>query len=239
MVNTPAAGDSEQAQLREFVEQIIQGEEQGNRRLALDLHDGLVQLMVASFQHLQAAQAWQQRDPALEQKELNQGLAILRQAITEARRLINELRPAGLDEFGLLQAIKLYMAQVEADTGWEICLTIAPEWRRLPADLETSLFRIVQEATTNARKYAQTNRLAVSLGLTVNSFFLEINDWGCGFVPEQVEAGLSGMHIGLVGIRERARSWGGTCIINSQPGKGTTIRIDFPIKLMLPDQQGG
>lgn len=237
MRESNASCDSDQVQLREFIERVIRNEEQDNRRLAFDLHDGLVQLMVASYQHLQAAQAWQQRDPALEQKELNQGLTILRQAISEARRLINELRPSGLDELGLVQAVKLYTAQTAADTGWDICLDISPEWRKLPADMETALFRIIQEAITNARKYSRTSRLAISLESLADKLVVTIRDWGCGFLPAKVVADQSGMHIGLIGIRERARLWGGICTIDSQPGKGTEIRIEFPNQYMSADTQ--
>ncbi|MCE5260219.1 MAG: sensor histidine kinase [Chloroflexi bacterium] len=237
MRESNAACDSDQVQLREFIERVIRNEEQDNRRLAFDLHDGLVQLMVASYQHLQAAQAWQQRDPALEQKELNQGLTILRQAISEARRLINELRPSGLDELGLVQAVKLYTAQTAADTGWDICLDISPEWHKLPADMETALFRIIQEAITNARKYSRTSRLAISLESLADKLVVTIRDWGCGFLPDKVVADQSGMHIGLIGIRERARLWGGICTIDSQPGKGTEIRIEFPNQYMSADTQ--
>jgi len=227
MPEAASSGASEEEQLRELLERIIHNEEKDNRRLALDLHDGLVQLMVAAFQHLQAAQAWQQRDPSAEQKELTQGMNLLRQAINEARHLINELRPAGLDEFGFVQALKLYIAQVATDTGWDISLDISPNWPRLPADLETTLFRIVQEAMTNARKYSLTNRMAIHLTAD-NMLHIEIRDWGRGFIPEQVQPDQAGIHIGLVGIRERARLWGGSCLIESVPGQGTVIRLEFP-----------
>jgi len=231
MLEDDVLADNDQGRLREYLEQIIKSEEQDNRRLAFDLHDGLVQMMVASYQHFQAAQAWQQRDPTAEQKELNQGIKLLRQAINEARRLINELRPSGLDELGFVQAVRIYTAQVAADTGWDYCLDISPEWPRLPADQETALFRIVQEAITNARKYAHTQKLAVTLSVS-NKLMLSIRDWGCGFIPEQINSDQSGAHIGLIGIRERARLWDGTCTIHSFPGKGTEIRVEFPNDLV-------
>lgn len=220
--------DSEETQLRGYLGSIIRNTETDNRRLAFDLHDGPVQLMVASFQHLQAAQAWRDRDPALEHKELQQGILILRQAINEARRLINELRPAGLDELGLAQALRLYTAQIAVDSGVDIHLDISDDWPQLSSDLETSLFRIIQEAISNARKYANSPSMAVTLKTLPEKLLVTIRDWGCGFCPEDVKTDLPGSHIGLIAIRERTRMMGGTCVVLSDPGQGTTIRIEFP-----------
>ena len=216
-------------QIRSFVENVITNEEQDSRRLALDLHDGLVQLIVASYQHLQSAQAWRRRDPDAEEKELEKGIQLLRRAIHEARRLIGELRPAGLDDFGLIHALQLYVAQLSADADWEVSLDIDPDWPPCPPALEAALFRIVQEATANARKYADAARIQVKLEADDEELSLTIRDWGKGFDPNEVASlPQQGLHIGLIGIRERARLWGGRCTIRSQPGQGTTIEIAIP-----------
>ena len=216
-------------QLRSFVENVITTEEQESRRLAFDLHDGLVQLVVASYQHLQTAQAGRARDPELEEREIEQGVQLLRRAIYEARRLISELRPAGLDDFGLVQALRLYVAQLAAEADWQVTLEVDPEWAALPSVLEAAIFRIVQEATTNARKYADARRLQIRLKSDAEQIGVIIRDWGKGFdlakvssTPEQ------GLHMGLVGIRERARLWGGQCLIETHPGKGTSIAVYIP-----------
>lgn len=216
-------------QIRSLVENMIANEEQDSRRLALDLHDGLVQLIVASYQHLQSAQAWRNRDPQAEERELERGVQLLRRAIYEARRLISELRPAGLDDFGLVHALRLYVAQLSADMDWEVDLDVDPDWPPCPPALEAALFRIVQEATTNARKYADAPRIQVKLEAREEELILTVKDWGKGFDPNKVFAtSQQGLHIGLVGIRERARLWGGRCTIQSQLGEGTTIEIAIP-----------
>jgi signal transduction histidine kinase len=217
-------------QLRSFVENVITTEEQDSRRLAFDLHDTLVQIIVASYQHLQTAQAWRGRDPAAEGRELEQGIQLLQRAIYEARRLIAQLRPAGLDDFGLVHALRLYVAQLMAEADWQVDLMVDPRWTSLAPALEAALFRIVQEATHNAQKYAQAARVQVRLERDDEHLSVTIRDWGKGFDPAAVASEpQQGLHMGLVGIRERARLWGGQCSIESRPGRGTSIRVRIPL----------
>lgn len=221
--------DAQKAQLRSLLDQVILSEEQDSRQLALDLHDGLVQLIVAAFQHLQTAQAWRERDPGVEEREVQRGVQILQQAIYEARRLIGQLRPAGLDDFGLVHALRAYVAQLAAEEPWQVSLEVDPRWGPLPAPLEAGLFRIVQEATHNARKYAQADRLHVSLRIQGDDLVVSVRDWGQGFDPRAVATEpIKGLHIGLVGIRERALMFGGSCRIESAPGQGATITVRVP-----------
>jgi len=227
-------------QLRSFVEQVITGEEQESRRLAFDLHDGLVQIIVASYQHLQTAQAWRGRDPQTEERELNQGVQLLRQAIYEARRLIGQLRPAGLDDLGLVHALQIYVAQLASESGWQVSLEVDPDWIKLSPALEAALFRIVQEATTNARKYAAAERVVVQLRAPGDAYEVTVRDWGKGFDPAALASGAPqdgslGGRMGLIGIQERARMWGGRCEIDSQPGEGTRVTVRIPKGRALGD----
>lgn len=225
-------------QLRSFVENVITSGEQESRRLAFDLHDGLVQLIVAAYQHLQTAQAWRTRDPGTEEKEIEQGVQLVRRAIYESRRLISQLRPTGLDDFGLVHALRLYVAQLATEADWRVSLDVDPHWSALPPTLEAALFRIVQEATTNARKYANAPRVQIQLRVLQDQFYVGIRDWGRGFNPKGVLAlPQQGLHMGLIGIRERAHLWGGCCVIKSQPGKGTSIEVYIPRSRALAEEK--
>jgi signal transduction histidine kinase len=154
---------------------------------------------------------------------------LLKQAIYESRRLIGRLRPAGLDDFGLVHALRVYVAQLAGDADWEIALEVDPNWPKLPAALEAALFRIVQEATTNALKYAEAPRVLVQLKVDVDDLCAQIQDWGKGFDPKEVASvPQQGLRMGLIGIRERARLWGGRCVIKSRPGKGTSVEVYIP-----------
>jgi len=143
--------------------------------------------------------------------------------------LIGQLRPAGLDDFGLVHALRLYLAPLATDEGRDVSLDVDPDWPELPSSLEAALYRIVQEATTNIRKYADSCRFRIELHNLPDDLVVSIRDWGRGFDPETVSARPEqGMHMGLIGIRERARMWGGRCIIDSQPGRGTVITVTIP-----------
>jgi len=121
------------------------------------------------------------------------------------------------------------VAQLATDADWQVSLAVDPAWQPLPVALEAALFRIVQEATTNARKYAEAARVEIQLQAGSEQILLSIRDWGKGFNPAQVASvPQQGLHMGLIGIRERARLWGGTCVIKSQPGKGTSIEVCIP-----------
>lgn len=226
-------------QLRTFVSDVIRSDERESRQLALDLHDGLVQMIVGSYQHFQAAQAWRGREATTEQLELAKGIQILREAIMEARRLISQLRPAGLDDFGLEQALRLYLSQARAMAPWDVAFTVETPMPSLMPEAEASLFRIVQEAVTNALKHSQADLVDVRLKSTGQDLVLSIQDSGCGFDPGGVQSQPErGLHVGLVGIRERARMLGGSCTVESSPGAGTTIAVTVPLAAIVMPKEG-
>lgn len=216
-------------QLHNYLETVIVKEEQESRQLAFDLHDGLVQAIVAAYQHLQTAQVWRSRDPGVEEQEIEQSIRLLRESIYEARRLIGQLRPAGLDDFGLVHALRLYVAPLSTAEDWQISLKVDPNWGSLSPALEAAIFRMVQEAVTNARKYSDVRRLEIELDAPPDELRISVQDWGPGFDPNAVTAiPEQGLHMGLIGIRERARLWGGQCRIDSRPGEGTRIMVRIP-----------
>ena len=216
-------------QLHNYLETVIVKEEQESRQLAFDLHDGLVQAIVAAYQHLQTSQVWRDRDPSVEEQEIDQCVRLLRESIYEARRLIGQLRPAGLDDFGLVHALRLYVAPLSTAEDWQVSLKVDPNWGTLPPALEAAVFRMVQEAVTNARKYSDVRRLEIELQAPADELVISVRDWGPGFDPSAVTAiPEQGLHMGLIGIRERARLWGGQCRIDSRPGDGTRITVRIP-----------
>jgi len=229
--------ETQKEQLRKFVNEVIANEERDSRRLAFDLHDGLVQQIVAAYQHLQTAQAWRARDAQVEERELERGVSILKESIVEARRLIGQLRPAGLDDFGLARAVRLFANQQAAANEWDVELEVDSYWPALPPMVEAALYRIVQEATNNARKYARSKRLLIALHTEPHELAVIVQDWGCGFDPDAVPVSPEQtLRMGLVGIRERTNLLGGVCVIRSAPGSGTRVEIRIPRELALEDR---
>jgi signal transduction histidine kinase len=210
-------------------------QDQVQQQLAYELHDGLAQLLLSATYRLETfATLWQHR-AARAEPHLVSGLETLQQAMAETRRLMARLRPVLLETLGLLPAVQQYVEERGHEAGWEVEYGAEVAGLRLPPEAETALFRMIQEAVTNAQKHAETPKLSVVLqreGGHGETYVVSIRDWGCGFEPARVLA--SAQHFGLLGMRERARLLGGTCSIVSRPGQGTTVTIRLPLPPHAP-----
>ena len=170
-------------------------------------------------------------DAPLAEDQLGRGRGKLRQAIVETRRLMTQLRPVSLETLGLIPAVQQYLNELGKDADWEIDYHAEVAALNLSPDGETALFRILQEALTNAWKHAQTSMVRLSLhteGEKDNLLVVCVQDWGIGFVPARIHSDAQG--VGLMGMRERARQLGGVCSIESRPGHGTTVRLRIPLQ---------
>ena len=209
----------------------LRSQEQERRKIAYDIHDGIAQLMVGAHQHLEAFEHLWRGDATVAGDQLVRGRSKLRQAIVETRRLMTQLRPASLETLGLIPAVQQYLNELGRDAGWKIDYHAEVTSLNLTPDEETALFRIVQEALTNAWKHAQTSMVRVSLhteGEKDDLLVVHVQDWGKGLEPAQAHADTNG--IGMGGMRERARVLGGVCSIESRAGRGTTVRLRIPLR---------
>lgn len=156
-------------------------------------------------------------------------VAELRQLVVstlqDVRRLAVELRPAALDDFGLVPAIERLRDIVQEQS--EISVEVQSELSdaRLPADAETALYRIAQEAFTNVLKHAGAARVTVRLSRRDDNVTLVIHDDGKGFDPTSIREG----GLGLLGMRERVALLGGRLTIDSSDGAGTMLRAEVPV----------
>jgi signal transduction histidine kinase len=223
-----------------LVNGLLNAQEEERRTLAYDLHDGLTQLIMASHSHLETFQAaHQEGDKETANTELEQGLHYLQEAVVESRRLINGLRSLALDDLGLVGALEQLMAEEKVHANWQQANLIQNVGeRRFDSTLETTVFRVAQEALTNARKHANTSKIELRLHVnagdqpTTEHLTLEVQDWGCGFVPEQKTKDYR--HFGLAGMMERVHLLGGNYWLESTPGKGTLIRAIIPLHQLQP-----
>ena len=140
--------------------------------------------------------------------------------------MMNRLRTPVLDKFGLAEAIEDIAAQLRLrPDAPEIEYRPAVKFKRLEPTLENSLFRIAQEAMTNACRHSKSKKVRVKLTQKGDDVTLEVRDWGIGFDEETVQEN----RFGLEGIRERARIMGGKLSIKTASGKGTTVQVTFPV----------
>jgi PAS domain S-box-containing protein len=228
--------------LQDLVGKILVAQEEERRRVAYEVHDGLAQVAAAAHQHLQAFTQYHPPQSEEGREDLTRVSELVRQTVGEARRIIANLRPTALDDFGLKSAVRLHLDALRAE-GWRIEYEETLGDERLPAATETAIFRVIQEALNNVGKHAGTNRVDLSLerrlaGTSASegergSIRLTVRDYGRGFVPEESSApgapGGPGERVGMTGMRERVALLGGDFRVASRPGAGTTIVAEIPL----------
>ncbi len=212
---------------------LITTQEEERRAVAYDLHDGLTQFVMAAHAHLEAfVSAHKTGKIERADRELKRGLKYLKDAVIESRRLISGLRSLALDDLGLGGALEQLISEEKAHSGWILAeFDQNIEDRRFDKSLETTIYRVAQEALTNVRKHSGTDRVRVHLwtDFTENPeeerLKLEVQDWGIGFDTDQHAVDIS--RVGLQGMAERVRLLNGIFQIISVPTKGTLIHADF------------
>ncbi|MEW2625806.1 GAF domain-containing sensor histidine kinase [Streptomyces sp. NPDC048106] len=194
-------------------------------RLAHELHDAVSQKLFSLRLTAQAATALVDRDPARAKTELHQVAALAAEAADELRAAVVELRPAALDEDGLIATLRTQIQVLDRAHTARVTFT-GTGYRALPAAQEEAVLRVAQEALHNALRHAHAERVDVSVARRGPGAVLRVGDDGDGFDPAAVRR--AGRHLGLVSMRDRASGVGGTLTVESAPGKGTVIELEVP-----------
>ncbi|MFQ3562512.1 GAF domain-containing sensor histidine kinase [Streptomyces gramineus] len=194
-------------------------------RLAHELHDAVSQKLFSLRLTAQAAAALVDRDPSRAKGELQQVAALAAEATDELRAAVVELRPAALDEDGLLATLRTQIQVLDRAHDARVTFT-AGGFRALPAAQEEALLRVAQEALHNALRHSGAEHVDVTVNRRGGGAVLRVTDDGGGFDPHLTRR--AGRHLGLVSMRDRASGVGGTLTVESAPGKGTTIEMEVP-----------
>ncbi|AQZ69144.1 hypothetical protein BKM31_53625 [[Actinomadura] parvosata subsp. kistnae] len=190
-------------------------------RVAGEIHDTLAQDLVALIGQLSAAGRAPHEDAR--RRHLDRAAELARRGLSETRRSVRALRPEPLEDTELPDALG-HLARSWAETaGVELRFEVTGTPVALAAEVESTLFRVAQEALANVAKHAGATRTALTLSYTDESVLLDIRDDGRGFDPQRPADGF-----GLDGMRQRARGVGGTLTVESEPGQGTTIAAAVP-----------
>jgi two-component system, NarL family, sensor histidine kinase DevS len=208
---------------RDALKRVVDAQELERRRLARELHDETGQALTSILLGLKTL------EETLEADEARAATARLRELVVatlqDVRRLAVELRPSALDDFGLVAALEHLTSSFSEQTGIAIDLGVALGTERLPGEVETALYRIVQESLTNVVKHARARHVSIALTRMEGSVTAVVEDDGQGFDPDEVPSG----GFGLIGMRERLALLGGRLRIESSPGAGATIAADVPL----------
>jgi two-component system, NarL family, sensor histidine kinase DevS len=207
---------------RDALQRVVTAQEAERRRLARELHDETGQALTSILLGLRTVEEAKTMDAA--QAAIEQVRELVRSTLQDVRRLAVDLRPTALDDFGLVPALERLLDNFREQTGIAVDFhSTLPE--RLPPEIETALYRIVQESTTNVVKHARATHVSVVLTRKENAVGVVIEDDGVGFEAGATREG----GLGLVGMRERVGLLGGRFEIESRPGYGTTFVAEVPL----------
>jgi two-component system, NarL family, sensor histidine kinase DevS len=209
---------------RHAVRTMLRGQEAERSRLSRELHDQTGQALTALLLGLNAARRAESLEDARD--ALGDLDGIVREALTDVRSIAVRLRPAALDEIGLAAALERLAASAggEASAAVSVTTTLGPD-QRLPAEIETAIYRIVQEAVGNALRHGRAGRVDVTVVTRPDAVVATVEDDGGGFDAAAVQEG----RLGLVGMRERAALFGGRLDVESSPGRGTAVTVELPV----------
>ena len=226
---------AEEALAREHrtLKHLLQSSDHERRVIAYEIHDGLAQELAAAIMQFATFDHLKEIKPKQAAAAYHAAMTILRQGHFEVRRLISGVRPPILDEEGIVAAISHLVNEEKREKGNKIEYLSKVEFERLTPILENAIYRIVQEALTNACRHSKADKVHVELVQCGDQIRIEVRDRGVGFKPEDV----GDSHFGLEGIRERARLLGGKATIETRLGRGTMVVVELPIVLRRPEDE--
>ncbi|MBT2581683.1 sensor histidine kinase [Planococcus sp. ISL-109] len=207
---------------------IIEAQEEERKRLSREIHDGPAQMMANVLLRSDLIEkTFREKGPEKAFKEISSLKDMVRQALTEVRRIIYDLRPMALDDLGLVPTLKKYLETIEEyNHGVRLDFQSNGKETRLPNNFETSIFRLVQEAVSNAIRHGKSTDIEVKMEWLSEQVSIIIKDNGSGFDQGIVKD----QSFGLTGMRERIELIGGEFFINSTLGEGTVLMFHIPLK---------
>lgn len=219
-----------QGKLHQLTRQIISMQELERKKISRELHDEVVQSLVAISVELAALST----GPGPPRHTLKRKIAYTRRVVEHSvqavHRFARDLRPAVLDDLGLIPALHAYSKRVATKERLQIAMTAFGGVEALNISKRTVLFRVAQEALNNVARHARATRVTLSITERANAIVMEIADDGKSIGAPRTLLSKSTKRLGLIEMRERIEMIGGTLAIESCPGRGTTIRTEIPFK---------
>ena len=215
----------------DLLRQVVRAQEAERQRIARELHDETGQSLTGLSLGLRSLRSSLRTDPAVAERNAQELEALAVRALDELRRFVSDLRPAQLDDLGLVPALRWYCQEVEARSSLAVEFEAPAAGRALlPPEVSTVLFRIGQEALTNIMRHAQARHVTVRLHISDEDARLFVHDDGRGFEPAQVLAPQTPRRAwGLVGMQERAALVGGYFQVTSAVGQGSEVLAVIPL----------
>jgi two-component system sensor histidine kinase DegS len=217
-----------QRKLRQLTRQIISAQEEERKQISRELHDGVVQTLIGINVELSALGEGASVGRHVLKAKIARTQRLVASSVNMVHRFARELRPAVLDDLGLIPALHAYNKSLAARKKIKIKLTAFGGVEALGSAKRTVLFRVAQEALTNVARHSQATQVRISITEISGAIRMEISDNGKSFQVDKILSAKNHKRLGLVGMRERVEMVGGSLTIESAPGKGTTVRAEIP-----------
>jgi two-component system sensor histidine kinase DegS len=215
---------------------IIMAQEEERQRVARDIHDGPAQSLTNLSLKTEIIEKMLGIDLEQARKEIRDLRKLVRGSLQEIRRIIFDIRPMSLDDLGLIATLKEYTNRLMNETDIDIILDAYPEHIHVDSLIEVAIFRIIQEALNNVIRHANASQVFINLKIMEDTLIGSVIDNGVGFDTENQrlkhlkDSKLGGF--GIYGMKQRAELLKGRLNIKSQPGKGTTLRLEIPLNAL-------
>jgi signal transduction histidine kinase len=223
-------------EVRALAARQMHAQDEERRRIARELHETTAQDLAALKMNLVALDRSGALSRARDRVLLEESAALAERTMTDIRTLSYLLHPPFLDEVGLTSAVRWFANGFAKRSGVEVHLDLPEEFGRFPQEIETTLFRMVQECLINIHRHAHSRAAAIRLRTEPERLVIEVQDWGRGMPPDaRVEQAVdrAALGVGIAGMRERMKQLGGELEIRSGP-QGTTVRALLPISSAQP-----
>jgi signal transduction histidine kinase len=217
-----------QEELRLLSRRLLSAQEEERKNISRELHDVIAQTLTGINMRLAALKSKTTSSTRDLHKKIEITQRLVEKSVDIVHRFARDLRPAVLDDLGLIPAMRSYLKHFTEQTGIRTAFSAFAEVEKLDNPSRTVLYRIAQEALTNVARHARATHVKVSIRLDQDKVCMDIHDDGRGFQVEGVSAIKHSKRLGLLGMRERAEMIGGTFCVDSAPGKTTTVRIEIP-----------
>ncbi|MBU4460457.1 MAG: sensor histidine kinase [Verrucomicrobia bacterium] len=219
-----------QEQLRLLSRRVMSVQEEERKRISRELHDVIAQMLTGINVRLSTLKLEAEGDARGLGQKIARTQRLVEKSVDVVHRFARELRPAVLDDLGLIPALRSFMNRFMAETGIRTSLTAFSGVEALSSAKRTALYRVAQEALTNVARHSRAARVDVILQKLRNAIQLQVRDDGKSFDAERILHARKIGRMGLLGMRERIEMVGGTFTVESAPGKGTSIQARVPFK---------
>jgi signal transduction histidine kinase len=214
---------------KKFIENVMSAQERERKKVSRELHDGIGQQLSVVKMNLEMID--QRKGRKAFSEDINGAVILVNESIQELKKLSTDVRPSILDDLGLVSALKGYIEKCRRSTGISIIFNENINGGRLPTSVETNIYRVAQEAISNALKHSKADTLKITMRNENSELFFSIEDNGKGFEPEKyLKPRVDDNCLGIISMQERVALMDGDFHIKSEIGKGTIIEIRIPVK---------